>query len=412
VRNLRPLGASCSLLMPTPRCAKSALIRNTLLAIGFGTVALLKAAAQSTPVDLGPWPAGASPQEVGLLVAQRFVASPHPGFNRGGRMSPIIYPETCAWYGALTFAQLTGNKDLTAALIKRFDPLFGAEAARIPKPVNVDSTVFGVVPFELYIQTKDPRYLQIGQDLADRQWGPPPDTILPPGAAAPVKFQLSPEGQDGLSHGLTWQTRYWVDDMYMITMVETQAYRATGDPKYIDRAAREVAAYLDKLQEPNGLFHHAPDVPFFWGRGDGWFAVGMAELLRSLPADNPQRARIMQGYQTMMASLLRYQDANGMWHQLIDHPEAWPETSCTGMFAFAMITGVKNGWLDAATYAPAARKAWLGLVAYINLYGDVRDVCEGTNKKNDYQYYLDRGKKVGDMHGQAPILWCASALLR
>ena len=39
------------------------------------------------------------------------------------------------------------------------------------------------------------------------------------------------------------------------------------------------------------------------------------------------------------------------------------------------------------------------LVAYINLYGDVRDVCEGTNKKNDYQYYLDRGKKVGDMHG-------------
>jgi rhamnogalacturonyl hydrolase YesR len=82
------------------------------------------------------------------------------------------------------------------------------------------------------------------------------------------------------------------------------------------------------------------------------------------------------------------------------------------MFAFAMITGVKNGWLDAATYGPAARKAWLGLVSYINPNGDVREVCEGTNKKNDLQYYLDRGRKVGDMHGQAPILWCASALLR
>jgi unsaturated rhamnogalacturonyl hydrolase len=399
--------------MRTPSRARRALPSRSLVAIGLGAIALLAgttgcqtaatgsaAAAPPAKVDLGPWPAGTSPQEVGLRVAERFVASPHPGFATG-RMRPIIYPEVCAWYGALTFAQLTGNADLTAALVKRFDPLFGPEAARIPKPINVDSTVFGTVPFELYIQTKDPRYLQIGLSLADAQWAPPP-----------TGTHVAPEGLDGLAHGLTWQTRYWVDDMYMITMVETQAYRATGDPKYLDRAAREVVAYLDKLQEPNGLFHHAPDVPFFWGRGDGWFAAGMAELLRSLPADNPERPRILQGYRLMMASLLQYQDANGMWHQLIDHPEAWPETSCTGMFAFAMITGVKNGWLDAATYGPAARKAWLGLVSYINPNGDLREVCEGTNKKNDYQYYLDRGRKVGDMHGQAPILWCASALLR
>ena len=43
---------------------------------------------------------------------------------------------------------------------------------------------------------------------------------------------------------------------------------------------------------------------------------------------------------------------------------------------------------------------------------DVREVCQGTNKKNNRQYYLDRLRKVGDMHGQAPVLWCATALLR
>ena len=52
---------------------------------------------------------------------------------------------------------------------------------------------------------------------------------------------------------------------------------------YLDRDAKEMVAYLDKLQQPNGLFYHAPDVPFFWGRGDGWFAAGMAEMLRDLP---------------------------------------------------------------------------------------------------------------------------------
>jgi rhamnogalacturonyl hydrolase YesR len=82
------------------------------------------------------------------------------------------------------------------------------------------------------------------------------------------------------------------------------------------------------------------------------------------------------------------------------------------MFTFAMITGVKNGWLDAATYGPAARKAWLALVGYIDQNADVTSVCVGTGKANDVAYYLARARRTGDFHGQAPVLWCASALLR
>jgi unsaturated rhamnogalacturonyl hydrolase len=82
------------------------------------------------------------------------------------------------------------------------------------------------------------------------------------------------------------------------------------------------------------------------------------------------------------------------------------------MFTFAFVTGVKNGWLDPKKFAPAARKAWLQLITYINEDGDIREVCAGTGKKNDLQYYLDRPRLVGDMHGQAPLLWTATALLR
>ena len=131
--------------------------------------------------------------------------------------------------------------------------------------------------------------------------------------------------------------------MYMLTILQLEAYRATGDRKYLDRDAKEMVAYLDKLQQPNGLFFHAPDVPFFWGRGDGWVAAGMAEMLRSLPQDHPQRARILAGYRKMMDALLRYQAKDGMWHQLINHDDAWPESSSSAMFAFAMITGACHG---------------------------------------------------------------------
>jgi rhamnogalacturonyl hydrolase YesR len=342
----------------------------------------------SQPKEFTNWPAGSSPQEIGKRVAERYIAQDYLNLRRKPPTPTIIYPEVCTWYGALTFAHLTNDSDLTSRLVQRFDPLFGEKASLVPPPNHVDNSVFGAVPFEIYIETKQPKYLELGKSIADKQWAdPPPD-------------------------GLTSQTRFWIDDMFMITAVQVQAFRATGDRKYLDRAALEMVTYLDKLQQPNGLFYHAPDVPFFWGRGDGWVAAGMAEILRSLPANHPQRARILKGYRTMMQSLLRYQDKDGMWRQLIDHPESWPETSSTGMFTFAMITGVKNGWLDRKTYAPAARKAWLALITYLEPNGDIRNVCEGTNKKNDLQYYLDRARNTGDLHGEAPILWSASAFLR
>ncbi len=354
--------------------------------------ALIAALTLSLPAraqkEFSKWPAGTSPQEIGKRVAKRFTSLPHSLSTGEARQPYINYPESVTWYGALTFAQLSGDKDLSSRLIQRFDPLLDTDSKLIPEPKHVDLTVFGAVPLEIYIETRQQKYLDLGRALADKQWADPtPD-------------------------GLTAQTRYWIDDMYMITLVQVQTYRATGDPKYLDRAALEMSAYLDKLQQPNGLFYHAPDAPFFWGRGNGWVAVGMTELLRSLPQSHPRRARIMEGYRRMMASLLKYQAKDGMWRQLLDHPEAWPETSSTGMFTFAMITGVKNAWLDKKTYAPAARKGWLALITYLESNGDIRNVCEGTGKKNDLNYYLTRARNTGDLHGQAPILWSASALLR
>jgi unsaturated rhamnogalacturonyl hydrolase len=330
------------------------------------------------------WPEGRSPEAVGKRLAEHFVTSPHQ------YTATIHYSEVCTWYGALTYAQLTHNDALRDALIKKYEPLMpgGAEASRIPLRHHVDDSIFGIISLEIAIQTKDPKQLEIGKGWADRQWeSPQPD-------------------------GLSGETRYWIDDMYMLTILQLEAYRATGDTKYLDRDAKEMAAYLDKLQQPNGLFYHAPDVPYFWGRGDGWVAAGMAEMLRSLPADHPLRPRIMKGYKLMMESLLKYQGKDGMWRQLIDKDDAWPETSSTAMFTFAMITGVKEGWLDAATYGPAARKAWIAVTGYIDQNNDVTSVCEGTGKKDDLNYYYMRGRRTGDFHGQAPLLWAVSALLR
>ena len=339
------------------------------------------------------FPKGSDPETVGTKLSRRFLQSKH--MLHGNKW--IHYAEVCTWFGALRFAKATGDRELLRQLQARFEPLFTSEKDYQPIMNHVDLNMFGCLPLEFYQITKDKRYFDLGLPYADTQW------ILPDDA--------TDEQKSLAARGLSWQTRMWIDDMYMITIIQSQAYKATGKPEYINRAAKEMVVYLDSLQRSNGLFYHAPDVPFFWARGNGWMAAGMTELLRTLPDDNPDRQRIMQGYLKMMESLKSHQTESGMWNQLVDASDFWAETSGSAMFTYAMITGVKRGWLSAEEYGPVARKAWLALVSYINADDDLTEVCVGTNKKNDRQYYYDRQRITGDFHGQAPMLWCAFALL-
>jgi len=331
------------------------------------------------------WPANCDPQAVGEKVAQNLLRR-NISVNSSGF---IVYPEVCTAFGALRFASAAVDKALEQKLIDRYAVLLTPEGNKMISPErHVDFHVFGVLPLEIYLLDGDTNYLALGLSKADEQWENP------------------------LPNGLARESRWWVDDAFMTGSLQIQAYRATKDPNYADRAATELAAYLDRLQQPNGLFYHGPAFPYFWGRGNGWFAVALAELLSSLPPDHPKYARLMDGYKKMMAALKRYQTPSGMWRQLIDNDQAWLESSCTGMFTCAMIIGVQHGWLDTKEYGDCARRGWIGLCGYINENGNVREVCIGTVQSKDINFYLNRPRVTGDLHGQAPVLWCAWALLQ
>ena len=367
----------------------------------FAGACLMFSSLQAQEYNLTKFPKGSTPLEVGNRIANKFIVTPHTRFgNPRAEKAPnyITYPDACAWLGALWFGKVTKNDPLLDKLKDRFEPLFSTEQKMLPRMNHVDHNVVGAVPLELYIQKKgDQRYYDLGMRYADTQWEAPVDA--------------TPEQKAYADKGYSWQTRIWIDDMFMITTIQSQAYRATGDRKYIDRAAREMAMYLKKIQRPNGLFYHSPEAPFFWARGNGWMAAGMAQLLSILPKDNSDRTTIMEAYKKMMNTLKQNQDPDGMWHQLIDEPASYKETSGTAMFTYAMIVGVKHGWLDKKEYGTAARKGWLALVTYINENNEITNVCEGTNIKNDKNHYMNRKQITGDLHAHAPLLWCAVALL-
>ena len=366
--------------------------------------------------DFANLPAAAQPAVVARRLAEHFLETPADAYkpqgykyrSYGGRL--VEYPLISLWVNALAAARSMRDKDLERRLVAHFEPFLGEKKAKQSRMTHVDFSVFGALPLQIAMLNGDSRCAELGLRYADAQWTPPSEGTLREKHAFPLERQ-----EDLWRRGYTPQTRLWIDDMYMITLLQSQAWKLTGERKYLDRAAKEMCLYLDELQLKDGaaagLFYHAPDVPYVWGRGDGWMAAGMSLNLRYLPVTSPYRAKILAGYRLMMAALLKYQRADGLWGQLVNEPTSWGETSGSAMFAYAFIEGVRFGWLDAATYGPAARRAYLALVGKLDEYANLKDVCIGTGKKNDHQYYLDRPRESGDPHGQAALMWICAALL-
>jgi unsaturated rhamnogalacturonyl hydrolase len=122
----------------------------------------------SQPKEFRHWPAGASPKEVGERVAERFVSTVKL------TQDAAVYPAICTWYGALTFAQLAADKFLLNRLIGQFDEQFTpALSSFVLTKQHVDFSVSGAVPLQIYLSTRNSRYLTSGLTLADHQWESP-----------------------------------------------------------------------------------------------------------------------------------------------------------------------------------------------------------------------------------------------
>ena len=111
-----------------------------------------------------------------------------------------------------------------------------------------------------------------------------------------------------------------------------------------------------------------------------------------------------------MKGLIECRDKGGMWHQLLDDPDSYLESSSTGMFVFALATGVREGWLPEIPFKAQAEQAWNALAGYVDAEGNVGEVCIATGAKNSKSHYLNRPRKTGDLHGQAAFLWAATAM--
>lgn len=335
------------------------------------------------------------------------------------------YPWGVALYGIIRSSDATGDKDADAYVVQHdqicaryyewldgLEKQFGADGktfartAKIKNLINLGNLDSCGAMGNQFLEMMERHPDQVNQaekDVAARI----ADWIL--------------NKQDRLPDGTLWRAKttggtVWPDDLYMGCPFIIRWSKLTGDKKLLDDAASQVIHQAEMEQDSDGIFFHGYKVsekkhsPFKWGRGNGWVTVATVEILSALPEDHPARAKLIAILKKQVDGLKPLQAPDGMWRQVLDHPELWEETSCTAMFAYGIARAVNRGWLD-ASYLPMARKAFAGLTKNVTADGVINETCEGTNIGQTLQYYVERGRPSDDHHGPGPVLLAGTELL-
>lgn len=204
----------------------------------------------------------------------------------------------------------------------------------------------------------------------------------------------------------------WLDDLYMSCSFLAHYGSMRGQQNvYITEAARQIELFDSLLYDPHDRLywhcyyydsHHEPGVAH-WGRANGWAMMALTLVLDRLPRYDDMRSDLLSLYRRRVRDLCCRQDSAGMWHQLLDKPESYAETSCTAMFTYAIAKGVCEGWLD-RSYAEVVERSWQALTRQLTPKGELLNVCIGTGISRALPFYYHRPTPLNDAHGLGPFI--------
>jgi rhamnogalacturonyl hydrolase YesR len=211
----------------------------------------------------------------------------------------------------------------------------------------------------------------------------------------------------------------WADDLCMGSVILTRMAGIDNQPAYLDESVRQTLLMDRYLSDPaSGLWWHG----YFakgdqhssskWGRGNGWTMMAKTELLFALPENHPDRPAVLEVFQRHAAGLLAVQSEDGRWHQVLDNPDTYLETSCTAMFTRAFAEGVRNGWLPEEGYRQAAEKGWAAIARQVREDGQIAGIVRGTPIFYSDEEYQNHKPRLNDPRGIGAVLYAASSMHR
>lgn len=173
----------------------------------------------------------------------------------------------------------------------------------------------------------------------------------------------------------------WCDALFMAPPVYAHIGKITGEPQYLSYMDEQFKnTYNHLYDKEEGLFYRDGSYfdkrelngeKIFWGRGNGWVAAGLVNILKILPEDSEYRPFYKELFVDLVSRLADLQSKDGFWHASLLDPDNYPspETSATAMITYALAYGINTGLLKEDTYFPVAINAWNALISSVDESG-------------------------------------------
>ena len=225
--------------------------------------------------------------------------------------------------------------------------------------------------------------------------------------------------QDGtLARNRPQKNTLWLDDLFMSVPALAQMGKLTGDRNYYDDAVKQVLQFAERMfVKEKGLYMHgwvqemAEHPAFHWARANGWAIMAVIELLDVLPEDHPGRQAVLDLLYAHIRGLASCQSGTGFWHQLLDRPDTYLETSATAIFTYCIARAINRGYIDPLAYGPMALLGWNAVTTKVNEKGQVEGTCVGTGMAFDPAFYYHRPINVYAAHGYGPTILAGAEII-
>ncbi len=287
---------------------------------------------------------------------------------------------------------------------------------------NIDHVCPGRVLFDMLEMTGDKKY-KVAMD-----------TLF-------VQLLNQPRTSDGgFWHKAVYPWQMWLDGLYMGEPYYAQ-YVSTYIPQekrqqYYDDIVHQFLTVAKHTYDPQtGLYRHGWDESreqfwcdsvtgqsqHCWGRGLGWYVMGMTEALEYLP-EGEGRQQVVDLLMSIFKTLPKYADKkSGMWYQVLDCPTRegnWLESTGSIMFVYSFMKCVDKGYIS-EKFKPLAREWYeLFVKTFIRENADgtisLTDCCAGAGlggaqkRSGTFDYYINETSIIdNDCKAVGPFIWAS-----
>lgn len=275
--------------------------------------------------------------------------------------------------------------------------------------------------------------LDLYQKTGDEKYSRAIDTIM-------LQLKNQPRTSNGgYCHKRIYDHQIWLNSSYMLEPFLAQYAHDFNQPQWYDTICFQlINTYNLTVDSNDGLMVHAWDEtrkqnwadpvtgksPNKWGRGMGYYAMALVDVLAYLPKDHPERKELETMLKDISKSLLKVRDkSTGLWFQILDKGDKeynYIESSCSAMFIYAFAKGVNLGILP-EKYKEIASESFLNLAKNC-VKTDVDQLPTLTHisgpaglgikvlRDGSFEYYINQQQIDNDPKGVAPLIMAAVEL--